>query len=56
MRGKHIGLAMSALAIREAVDSGYHVAVTQAMPMGVLLCNRQGFKEYYRMKPYMLAD
>ena len=55
MRGRHIGLAMSAVAACEAAESGYRVAVAQAMPMGVLLCRRLGFKEFYMMSPYVLG-
>ena len=28
--------------------------VAQAMPMGVLLCDRMGFKEFYRIQPHIL--
>lgn len=28
--------------------------VAQAMPMGVLPCDRMGFKEFYRIQPHIL--
>jgi hypothetical protein len=47
-------MAASALAMKDALDEGYRVGVAQAMPMGVLLCDRMGFKEFYRIQPHIL--
>ena len=53
LRRKGLGMAATALAMEDALAEGYSVAVAQAMPMGVLLCDRMGFKEFYRIQAHV---
>ena len=54
MRRKGLGTAATAVAIEQALEEGYKVVVAQAMPMGVLLCDRLGFEEFYTIRANIL--